>query len=84
MLCEWIKFQLQVGYIIDVLILVLMEDALRVQRGSNLYDERGNVLILVLMEDALRATEIISVDIKGSQVLILVLMEDALRGHIGC
>ena len=63
----------------EVLILVLMEDTLRV---GWFIIERANpfkVLILVLMEDTLR----VSVDkaIRGFvAVLILVLMEDTLRG----
>ena len=42
------------GFLLEVLILVLMEDALRAQRTR---PDRLNtgVLILVLMEDALRA-----------------------------
>ena len=76
MLCEWLTRK---G--IDeqewVLILVLMEDALRVGHNDRL--QRGSiVLILVLMEDALRAG---GMDLLAHQkrVLILVLMEDALR-----
>ena len=39
-----------------VLILVLMEDALRVLKSVIFPNEYGGVLILVLMEDALRAS----------------------------
>ncbi len=62
-----------------VLILVLMEDALREFRGF--FDNRPlDVLILVLMEDALRARYVCSA-LASNLVLILVLMEDALRAH---
>ena len=62
----------------NVLILVLMEDALRDFRSiANQYVIR--VLILVLMEDALRGPTIIQPTAPKPTVLILVLMEDALR-----
>ena len=62
----------------DVLILVLMEDALRVLLHNQ---SRDNVLvlILVLMEDALRASDAKTGQVQSNKVLILVLMEDALR-----
>ena len=61
-----------------VLILVLMEDTLRVLMRvmSNAY---GRVLILVLMEDTLRACSYSYVSCWSCSVLILVLMEDTLR-----
>ena len=61
-----------------VLILVLMEDTLRVDEGCTARPDRRSVLILVLMEDTLR-------DHRNGRsrgrftVLILVLMEDTLR-----
>ena len=62
-----------------VLILVLMEDALRAYDDMDYVTYDILVLILVLMEDALRA-EIIPIGTPEFQsVLILVLMEDALR-----
>ena len=65
--------------VVAVLILVLMEDALREFRGF--FDNRPlDVLILVLMEDALRARYVCSA-LASNLVLILVLMEDALRAH---
>ena len=63
--------------IISVLILVLMEDALR-DRQTTRYNTALSVLILVLMEDALRAVRRNRKQ-RGARVLILVLMEDALR-----
>ena len=63
--------------VIAVLILVLMEDALRGKLFFQCGSIRG-VLILVLMEDALRGKLFFQCgSIRG--VLILVLMEDALR-----
>mgnify|MGYP003479205018 CR=1 FL=1 len=62
-----------------VLILVLMEDGLRVCEESLLILTE-NVLILVLMEDGLR-DPIPAVALQEIvNVLILVLMEDGLRG----
>ena len=61
----------------SVLILVLMEDTLRVTNGLSNYEETV-VLILVLMEDTLRGLSHLQLQIL-TQVLILVLMEDTLR-----
>ena len=63
-----------------VLILVLMEDTLRVMAESG-YQRFTTVLILVLMEDTLRGNFEYS-DVKLPEVLILVLMEDTLRVSI--
>ena len=61
-----------------VLILVLMEDALRdTEEEEDTLDQ--TVLILVLMEDALRDRDHYINRYKLMKVLILVLMEDALR-----
>ena len=61
-----------------VLILVLMEDALRVYYVSGNQFDAMTVLILVLMEDALRV--LLGEEMRrATTVLILVLMEDALR-----
>ena len=64
-----------------VLILVLVEDTLRVY-GDRYSPENGTkVLILVLVEDTLRA----SMDCRKifrHRVLILVLVEDTLRGLV--
>ena len=63
---------------VNVLILVLMEYALRVVRDcTHLY--AIGVLILVLMEYALRASQATSIVYSEEIVLILVLMEYALR-----
>ena len=65
----------------NVLILVLMEDALRALKVMILRYLEMKVLILVLMEDALREFwKHPKVLLK--KVLILVLMEDALRDRI--
>ncbi|SHF91509.1 hypothetical protein SAMN05444364_11735 [Prevotella scopos JCM 17725] len=63
----------------SVLILVLMEDTLRVDDGKVHKIMHGQVLILVLMEDTLREAP---KDYYSTlaEVLILVLMEDTLRG----
>ena len=61
-----------------VLILVLMEDALRVGEDKFGRSISQQVLILVLMEDALRGYFFILYNALYL-VLILVLMEDALR-----
>ena len=58
-----------------VLILVLMEDTLRVRVFIQVTTTK--VLILVLMEDTLRESKVIFVSLFS--VLILVLMEDTLR-----
>ena len=63
--------------LVMVLILVLMEDTLRVDQS--IYNILVfNVLILVLMEDTLRAPNGQTFEINP-EVLILVLMEDTLR-----
>ena len=62
---------------IPVLILVLMDDALRQFSNQGSY-WRKQVLILVLMDDALRPKGEITLD-ELLEVLILVLMDDALR-----
>ena len=59
-----------------VLILVLMEDTLRVSDSTLKSVIETTVLILVLMEDTLREKMMI---ILSKTVLILVLMEDTLR-----
>ena len=64
-----------------VLILVLMEDALRAAILWKSY-QKGYVLILVLMEDALQVRTQGSGCLSSTTVLILVLMEDALRGRM--
>ena len=77
MLCEANKIH---GFVIDVLILVLMEYALREPKKIARLTA-SQVLILVLMEYALRDGTTSS----GHHiilVLILVLMEYALREHI--
>ena len=53
MLCEKIE-KIIMENILYVLILVVMEDALRVCHSLNTYDIIKPVLILVVMEDALR------------------------------
>ena len=53
MLCEYAK-RTQKQQPHQVLILVLMEDALRGRQGERQGNGRSPVLILVLMEDALR------------------------------
>ncbi len=63
-----------------VLILVLVEDGLRVERRRLLALLYG-VLILVLVEDGLRAMGRLLVEYHGI-VLILVLVEDGLRAGI--
>ena len=64
-----------------VLILVLMEDTLRVTLYY-LYDiGKKNVLILVLMEDTLRVGMVKEAVSFCMKVLILVLMEDTLRAR---
>ena len=60
-----------------VLILVLMEDILRV-RVELVWVSPNRVLILVLMEDILRVVSMEHLREKA-KVLILVLMEDTLR-----
>ena len=62
----------------QVLILVLMEDTLRV-RGFVAQEDGTYVLILVLMEDTLRDYIRLCLTLD-KPVLILVLMEDTLRG----
>ena len=66
--------------LLRVLILVLMEDALREEVSKLNIPDISGVLILVLMEDALRVASRIS-ECSTSIVLILVRMEDALRGQ---
>ena len=61
----------------SVLILVLMEDTLRVDKRIIIIEPDG-VLILVLMEDTLRAKGQLGQAVSF-KVLILVLMEDTLR-----
>ncbi len=61
-----------------VLILVLMENALRESLNRAGHQE-NYVLILVLMENALRAYDLTHIEINKPNVLILVLMENALR-----
>ena len=60
-----------------VLILIVMEDALRdpVNLGHNAFTK---VLILIVMEDALRVYKAFSYK-EAFTVLILIVMEDALR-----
>ena len=69
----------------DVLILILMEDALR--DYTQLLTGASWVLILILMEDALREYFLEEIEPIPVKVLILILMEDALReksnGHTG-
>ena len=65
--------------VFGVLILVLMEDALREECYKSYRSTDYCVLILVLMEDALRESNFYSVVEIAIIVLILVLMEDALR-----
>ena len=60
-----------------VLILILMDDALRLGTSRRKYNLK-KVLILILMDDALRRAYIYPEDING-YVLILILMDDALR-----
>ena len=62
----------------SVLILVLMEDALRARERFSQIGLSLMVLILVLMEDALRDKQL-QWSCNCESVLILVLMEDALR-----
>ena len=62
-----------------VLILVLLEDALRPLKYCIPIRIRVMVLILVLLEDALRHQTTIRTDEQEVSVLILVLLEDALR-----
>ena len=61
----------------NVLILVLMEDTLRVKKSSG-RRSKNLVLILVLMEDTLRVKKKVA-KYAFFLVLILVLMEDTLR-----
>ena len=61
-----------------VLILVLVEDGLRVFRGVHKRPQPA-VLILVLVEDGLRAL-VFAITLNVFNVLILVLVEDGLRG----
>ena len=77
MLCEWNTGSLS-HLVRTVLILVLMEDALR-DKAAYLVNHKDKVLILVLMEDALREPKLCSLMHLVIEVLILVLMEDALR-----
>ena len=63
---------------LEVLILVLMEDALRALHAFPNRRCNRQVLILVLMEDALRVSMLNTI-FDLAMVLILVLMEDALR-----
>ena len=67
--------------LLPVLILVLMEDTLRVKQY--LLRLVAAVLILVLMEDTLRVATLTRAS-YCIEVLILVLMEDTLRGESGC
>ena len=62
-----------------VLILVLVEDGLRVFVVYQLF-QLLLVLILVLVEDGLRVRKILVPVFKDGRVLILVLVEDGLRG----
>ena len=64
---------------LEVLILVLMEDALRALHAFPNRRCNRQVLILVLMEDALRDLFLLHNRKTDNVVLILVLMEDALR-----
>ena len=67
------------GY--SVLILILMEDTLRVLACLFARLLLATVLILILMEDTLRETRVLGG--RGNQgVLILILMEDTLRVDI--
>ena len=65
--------------LLRVLILIVMEDALRA--GVSLYPELEAVLILIVMEDALREMAKCNSFFLLS-VLILIVMEDALRDEI--
>ena len=65
---------------LNVLILVLVEDGLRVNKRPNKIETRSRgVLILVLVEDGLRVLEEVVERAKVTRVLILVLVEDGLR-----
>ena len=68
---------------IIVLILIVMEDALRVFDEKNEAVLRNMVLILIVMEDALRVTNKKYLYNK-TKVLILIVMEDALREMAKC
>ena len=65
----------------NVLILVLMEDTLRVDNVLHI-GKSSDVLILVLMEDTLRAAAKAAGRTDCVAVLILVLMEDTLREEV--
>ncbi len=55
----------QVGLTFGVLILVLMEDGLRVKKILRLMNILSVVLILVLMEDGLRDSVIVAEELDG-------------------
>ena len=80
MVCEASNFIKNVRENNTVLILVLMEDGLRVSAMVDISLRGTSVLILVLMEDGLRDRNVSSSNIQVL-VLILVLMEDGLRGQ---
>ena len=80
MLCETVLSVLTCDEYV-VLILVLMEDALRALEIGVENNRLLSVLILVLMEDALREPVFSSTG-QRTGVLILVLMEDALRENL--
>ena len=65
-----------------VLILVLVEDGLRVLNPVDLFLDAILVLILVLVEDGLRGMDLLW-KVSLSLVLILVLVEDGLRVAVG-
>ena len=77
MLCEYAD-HFQLNRLSEVLILVLMEYALRDNTTHERSLKRQSVLILVLMEYALRDSEKVATK-WDKMVLILVLMEYALR-----
>ena len=65
-----------------VLILVLVEDGLRVKKVKSIEVRYSEVLILVLVEDGLRGSSRVKKVTPLTQVLILVLVEDGLRGMV--
>ena len=79
-ICSQRSSQWVTAHIVCVLILVLMEYALR-ERIVRVFGNENDVLILVLMEYALRV--LLDAAKKGAAVvLILVLMEYALRARL--
>ena len=62
-----------------VLILIVMEHALRATERARLLYEHETVLILIVMEHALRAAKQIDMLLMKESVLILIVMEHALR-----